>query len=155
MTAGSTIELHYLLEGPEDAPVVVLANSLGTTLRVWDDQAPALQARLLRYDHRGHGGSPVPPGPYKIEDLGRDLLALLDRLGLERISFCGISIGGTATKRGSSTITTAVRARSRRRPDGSARMARDDGLKNSRIGCGTLSPRYSKIQQGSKRDSRR
>ena len=94
MTAGSTIELHYLLEGPEDAPVVVLANSLGTTLRVWDDQASALQARLLRYDHRGHGGSPVPPGPYKIEDLGRDLLALLDRLGLERVSFCGISIGG-------------------------------------------------------------
>ena len=61
MTADATVALHHLLEGPEDAPVVVLANSLGTTLRVWDDQAPALQARfrLLRYDHRGHGGSPV------------------------------------------------------------------------------------------------
>jgi 3-oxoadipate enol-lactonase/4-carboxymuconolactone decarboxylase len=96
MTAGATVELHHLLEGPEDAPVVVLANSLGTTLRMWDDQAPALQARfrLLRYDHRGHGGSPVPPGPYKIEDLGRDVLALLDRLGVERVSFCGLSIGG-------------------------------------------------------------
>src|SRR5215217_2726591 len=96
MTADATVALHHLLEGPEDAPVVVLANSLGTTLRVWDDQAPALQARfrLLRYDHRGHGGSPVPPGPYEIEDLGRDVLALLDRLELERVSFCGLSIGG-------------------------------------------------------------
>ena len=96
MTADATVALHHLLEGPEDAPVVVLANSLGTTLRVWDDQAPALQARfrLLRYDHRGHGGSPVPPGPYEIEDLGRDVLALLDRLDIERVSFCGLSIGG-------------------------------------------------------------
>jgi 3-oxoadipate enol-lactonase/4-carboxymuconolactone decarboxylase len=96
MTTNATVELHHLLEGPEDAPVVVLANSLGTTLRMWEDQAPALQARfrLLRYDHRGHGGSPVPPGPYKIEDLGRDVLALLDRLEIERASFCGLSIGG-------------------------------------------------------------
>ena len=96
MTAGSPVPLHHVLEGPEDAPVVVLANSLGTTLRVWDDQASALQARfrLLRYDHRGHGGSPVPPGPYGIEDLGRDVLALLDVLEIERASFCGLSIGG-------------------------------------------------------------
>src|SRR5215211_6141442 len=96
MTADATVELHHLLEGPEDASVVVLANSLGTTLRVWDDQASALQARfrLLRYDHRGYGGSPVPPGPYEIEDLGRDVLALLDRLDIERVSFCGLSIGG-------------------------------------------------------------
>jgi 3-oxoadipate enol-lactonase len=96
MTAGSTVEVHHLLEGPEEAPVLVLSNSLGTTLGMWDEQAPALSERfrLLRYDHRGHGGSPVPPGPYKIEDLGRDVLALLDRLGVERCSFCGLSIGG-------------------------------------------------------------
>ncbi len=96
MTAGSTVEVHYLLEGPEEAPVLVLSNSLGTTLGMWDEQAPALNERfrLLRYDHRGHGGSPVPPGPYKVEDLGRDVLALLDRLGVERFSFCGLSIGG-------------------------------------------------------------
>ena len=76
--------------------VLVMANSLGTTMRMWDDQAPALHERfrLLRYDHRGHGGSPIPPGPYAIEDLGRDALALLDRLGIERFSFCGLSIGG-------------------------------------------------------------
>jgi len=96
MTAKESVELHHLLEGPEDAPVLVMANSLGTTLRMWEDQAPALRARLrlLRYDHRGHGGSPVPPGPYEIGDLGRDVLALLDRLGIERFSFCGLSVGG-------------------------------------------------------------
>jgi 3-oxoadipate enol-lactonase len=96
MTAGCTVEVHHLLEGPEEAPVLVLSNSLGTTLGKWDEQAPALNERfcLLRYDHRGHGGSPVPPGPYKIEDLGRDVLAFLDRLGVERFSFCGLSIGG-------------------------------------------------------------
>jgi 3-oxoadipate enol-lactonase len=96
MTAGSTVEAHHLQEGPEEAPVLVLSNSLGTTLEMWDEQAPALSERfrLLRYDHRGHGGSPVPPGPYKIEDLGRDVIALLDRLGVERFSFCGLSLGG-------------------------------------------------------------
>jgi 3-oxoadipate enol-lactonase len=91
-----TVELHYVLEGPEDAPVLVMSNSLGTTLHVWDEQALALceRFRLLRYDHRGHGGSSVPPGAYTMEDLGGDVLALLDRLGVERFSFCGLSIGG-------------------------------------------------------------
>ena len=94
--AGGTVDLHYGIEGPEDAPVLVMANSLGTNLRMWDDQAPALRDRfrLLRYDHRGHGGSPVPSGPYAVEQLGRDALALLDRLGIDRFSFCGLSIGG-------------------------------------------------------------
>ena len=96
MTEGDTVAVNYLLEGPEGAPVLVLSNSLGTTLGMWDDQASALgeRFRLLRYDHRGHDGSPVPPGPYTIDDLGRDVLALLDRLGIERASFCGLSIGG-------------------------------------------------------------
>ncbi|CAA9435427.1 Beta-ketoadipate enol-lactone hydrolase [uncultured Rubrobacteraceae bacterium] len=90
------MELNHVLEGPEDAPVLVLSNSLGSTLGMWDDQAPVLRERfrLLRYDQRGHGDSPVPSGPYKIEDLGRDALALLDRLDIERASFCGLSIGG-------------------------------------------------------------
>jgi 3-oxoadipate enol-lactonase len=96
MTDGTTVELHHLFEGSEEAPVLVMANSLGTTLRMWDEGAPALRERfrLLRYDHRGHGGSPVPPGLYTIEDLGRDALALLDGLGIERFSWCGLSIGG-------------------------------------------------------------
>ena len=94
--SGDTVELDYRLEGPGDAPVLVMANSLGTTFRMWDAQAPALSERfrLLRYDHRGHGDSAVPPGPYTMGDLGGDVLALLDRLEVERFSFCGLSIGG-------------------------------------------------------------
>ncbi len=93
---GETVELHHRIEGPEDAPVLVMANSLGTTTEMWDAQAPALRERfrLVRYDHRGQGASPVPPGPYTMEDLGRDVLALMDRLGVGRFSFCGLSIGG-------------------------------------------------------------
>jgi 3-oxoadipate enol-lactonase len=96
MNTGDAVALHHTLEGPEDAPVLVASNSLGTTPRMWDDQAPALleRFRLLRYDHRGHGNSPVPAGSYKIDDLGRDVLTLLDRLEVERFSFCGLSIGG-------------------------------------------------------------
>ena len=96
MTEEPVVGLNHTLEGPEDAPVLVLSNSLGSTLSMWDDQASALRERfrLVRYDQRGHGGSPVPSGPYKIEDLGLDLLALLDRLEIERVSFCGLSIGG-------------------------------------------------------------
>lgn len=88
--------LHHTVEGPADAPVLVLSNSLGTTLEMWDDQAPALaeRFRLVRFDSRGHGRSEVPDGPYVIEELGRDVLALLEDLGLERVHFCGLSMGG-------------------------------------------------------------
>ena len=86
----------YELTGPEQAPVLVLANSMGTTMSMWDDQLPDLgrHLRVLRYDHRGHGASEIPPGPYTLEQLGRDLLSLLDDLELERVSFCGLSMGG-------------------------------------------------------------
>lgn len=96
MNTDDAPDLHYVLDGPEDAPVVVLSNSLGTTLGLWDGQVPALRERfrLLRYDIRGHGGSPAPPGFYGIPDLGRDVLSLLDRLGIERASLCGVSVGG-------------------------------------------------------------
>jgi 3-oxoadipate enol-lactonase len=96
LTAGDAPDLNYLLEGPEDAPVLVLSNSLGTSLEMWDDLAPVLgdRFRLLRYDTRGHGRSPAPPGPYAIGDLGLDVVRLLDRLGIERASFCGLSVGG-------------------------------------------------------------
>lgn len=89
------VELHHESEGLADAPVVLLGSSLGTNLEVWDAQVPALAARLrvVRFDHRGHGRSPVPPGPYEIGDLGGDVLALMDRLGVERAHFCGLSIG--------------------------------------------------------------
>jgi 3-oxoadipate enol-lactonase len=90
-----SVEVEYTLDGPEDAPVVVFSNSLGTTGVMWDAQAAALSDfRVLRYGARGHGGTPAPPGPYTVGDLGSDVLALLDRLELERVSFCGLSIGG-------------------------------------------------------------
>jgi 3-oxoadipate enol-lactonase len=89
-------ELHHRFDGPEGAPVVVLSNSLGMALGMWDAQVPALSERfrVLRYDQRGHGGTPASPGPYAIADLGRDALALLDELGLERVAWCGCSLGG-------------------------------------------------------------
>ena len=91
-----TVELHHRIEGPDGAPVLMFAGALGTTHAMWDDQAAALSGRfrVLRYDHRGHGGSPVPPGPYTLDGLVDDVLALLDRLGLERVTFCGLSLGG-------------------------------------------------------------
>jgi 3-oxoadipate enol-lactonase len=75
---------------------LVLSNSLGTTQEMWDAQAQALAGDfdIIRYDHRGHGSSPVPPGPYSLADLGGDVLALLDERGIERTSFCGLSLGG-------------------------------------------------------------
>jgi 3-oxoadipate enol-lactonase len=94
MTA--TVALHHVDEGPRGAPVLVLAGSLGSTLDMWRPQVTALSERfrLVRIDHRGHGGSPVPPGPYRVADLAADVLALLDRLGLERVAWCGLSLGG-------------------------------------------------------------
>ena len=91
-----SVDVHHTLEGPEDAPVLAFSNSLGTTGVMWDAQAAALsdRFRVLRYGGRGHGGTPAPPGPYTVADLAGDLLALLDRLELDRVSFCGLSIGG-------------------------------------------------------------
>ena len=90
------MELHHRFDGPDDAPVLMLSNSLGTDLRMWEDQLAALadRFRVLRYDQRGHGRSPVSPGPYTIAELAGDALELLDNLGLERVSFCGVSLGG-------------------------------------------------------------
>jgi 3-oxoadipate enol-lactonase len=89
-------EVHYSRSGPPDGASLVLAPSLGTELSMWETLASSLADRfqVIRYDLRGHGGSPVPAGPYSIAELGADLVALLDRLGLERASLCGISIGG-------------------------------------------------------------
>lgn len=92
----SAVALHHEIAGPEDAPVLLLAPSLGTTLALWDPQVGMLAERLrtVRFDTRGHGHSPVPPAPYEIADLGKDVLALMDALGVDRASFCGVSIGG-------------------------------------------------------------
>ena len=89
-------DLHYQIEGPAAAPVLVLSNSLGTDLHMWDAQMPAFTEhfQVLRYDTRGHGRSLATAGPYSIEQLGRDVLALLDALDIPRASFCGLSMGG-------------------------------------------------------------
>jgi 3-oxoadipate enol-lactonase len=90
-----TVALHHVDEGPRDAPVLVLAGSLGSTLAMWRPQAPLTQAfRVIRVDLRGHGGSPVPAGPYRMAELAGDCIALLDSLGLERVAWCGLSLGG-------------------------------------------------------------
>jgi 3-oxoadipate enol-lactonase len=88
--------IHYRLDGNDQAPTVMLSNSLGTNLSMWDGQLPALteRYRVLRYDSRGHGRSAVTPGPYTIEQLARDALALLDALGVAQVRFCGLSMGG-------------------------------------------------------------
>jgi 3-oxoadipate enol-lactonase len=76
--------LNYQIDGPADAPVLVLSNSLGTDLGMWDTQIPVWSEhfRVLRYDTRGHGDSLVTAGPYSIEQLGRDVVALLDALDI-------------------------------------------------------------------------
>ena len=83
-------------EGRADAPVLMMCNSLGTDLHMWDPQAPAFakEFRLVRYDRRGHGKSGVPPGPYSMERFGRDVLAILDDLNIEKTHWCGLSMGG-------------------------------------------------------------
>jgi 3-oxoadipate enol-lactonase len=88
--------IHVEVQGSEDAPVLMLSNSLGTTHRMWDDQVkPFTEAfRLVRYDRRGHGQSGCPKGPYTMERLGRDVLAILDALGIEKVNWCGLSMGG-------------------------------------------------------------
>ena len=84
------------VDGDIAAPALILSNSLGTTLEMWDPQVAPFSKdyRLIRYDARGHGGSPVTPGPYSFADLGQDVLAVLDALDIERAAFCGISMGG-------------------------------------------------------------
>ena len=96
VTADDGTRLFYRWDGEEGHPVLLLSNSLGTTLEMWDPQVPALaeRFRVLRYDSRGHGKSDAPMGPYTIERLGRDALALLDGLGVARASFGGLSMGG-------------------------------------------------------------
>jgi 3-oxoadipate enol-lactonase len=93
------ITVHYLLEGPENAPVLMLSNSLGTSLAIWDAQAAALRGkyRVLRYDTRGHGLTDAPEAGnagYSMELLAEDAAALIKALGLKRVHLCGLSIGG-------------------------------------------------------------
>jgi 3-oxoadipate enol-lactonase len=90
------MRLQHVVDGSPDALSLVLASSLGTTHAMWEPQVETLAARfrVVRYDRRGHGRSPVVEGPTSLDDLGGDLLELLDGLAVERVSFCGLSLGG-------------------------------------------------------------
>ncbi len=90
------MRLNHQTTGPDDAPVVLLASSLGTNHAMWAPQLDALSKsfRVIAFDHRGHGASEAPPGPYTIEDLGNDVVELLNTTGAERASYVGISLGG-------------------------------------------------------------
>ncbi|WER47475.1 3-oxoadipate enol-lactonase [Cupriavidus sp. WKF15] len=90
------VSIHYTIEGAAGAPVLVMSNSLGTTLQMWDPQMPALLGhfQVLRYDTRGHGRSSVPAEPFGMAELGADVLAVMDHAGVGRAQFCGLSMGG-------------------------------------------------------------
>jgi 3-oxoadipate enol-lactonase/4-carboxymuconolactone decarboxylase len=107
----TAVDLHAVVEGPHDAPVVLLAGSLGSTHAMWEPQVPALTQsfRVVRYDARGHGGSPAPAGPYTIDDLVDDVVALLDRLGVRSAHVVGLSLGGMTALRLASRAPERVR----------------------------------------------
>jgi 3-oxoadipate enol-lactonase len=92
----SAVAVSYTVDGPAGAPVVVLSNSLGATRGMWDPQVPPLaeRYRVVTYDTRGHGESPAPAGPYALDDLVDDLVALLDEVDAPRAHVVGLSLGG-------------------------------------------------------------
>lgn len=96
LNVGDGTRIAYRLDGDPALPVLVLSNSIGTTMHMWDDEIPALARhyRVLRYDTRGHGGSGVAPGAYSLDRLGRDVLELMDALSIQRAHFLGLSLGG-------------------------------------------------------------
>lgn len=104
-TAGDGTRIAYRIDdidgprdgaGASDKPVLVLSNSIGTNMRMWDLQIPRLSEhfRVVRFDTRGHGASDVPAGAYSLDRLGRDVVELLDALGIEKAHFLGLSLGG-------------------------------------------------------------
>jgi 3-oxoadipate enol-lactonase len=95
-TTSDNAHIAYRMDGHDNKPVLVLSNSIGTTLRMWDGQVPELSRHfsVLRYDARGHGASSVPAGPYSLVRLGQDVLELMDTLDITRAHFLGLSLGG-------------------------------------------------------------
>jgi 3-oxoadipate enol-lactonase len=96
ITTDDGCSIHVEVTGRQDAPALMLSNSLGTSLGMWDDQASefAKHFRLIRYDRRGHGRSDAPAGPYSFDRFGRDIIAVLDALGVQKTNWCGLSMGG-------------------------------------------------------------
>lgn len=127
--AGDT-HIFYRLSGRTDGPVIILSHSLGQDHGMWDAQTASLseQFRVLRYDIRGHGASSVTDGDYSVEQLGRDVLALADGLGLAQFAFCGISLGGMIAQwlavNAADRVTAIVLANTSARPDAAKMEAR-------------------------------
>jgi len=96
ITTGDKVRIAYRFDGAEHLPVLILSNSIATTYHMWDGEIEALSQhfRVLRYDYRGHGESGVPEGAYSLDRLGRDVLELMDALGIPRAHFLGLSLGG-------------------------------------------------------------
>jgi 3-oxoadipate enol-lactonase len=96
ITADDGCALNVVVEGRDSGPALMLSNSLGTDLHMWDDQAAEFgkHFRLIRYDRRGHGKSGVPKGPYNFDRFGRDIVAILDALKIDKVNWCGLSMGG-------------------------------------------------------------
>jgi 3-oxoadipate enol-lactonase len=134
------IRVHYEMSGNEGRPVIMLSNSLGTNLAMWDAQMPELEGRwrVLRYDTRGHGRSAASDGPYTIEQLASDAIGLLDALAIERVHFCGLSMGGMigqvlGARHGRRLLSLALCATACHMPqreiwDGRIRTAREQGM---------------------------
>ncbi|GHO92665.1 3-oxoadipate enol-lactonase [Reticulibacter mediterranei] len=95
-TTGDGYRIAYRFDGSANKPVLVLSNSIATTLNMWDGQIQDLSQhfRVLRYDMRGHGASDVPVGAYSLDRLGRDVIEMLDASDIDRVHFCGLSLGG-------------------------------------------------------------
>lgn len=96
MQASDGCSIHYRFDGPESVPAVMLSNSLGSTLEMWEPQMASLteRYRVLRYDNRGHGQSGVPEGPYTLERIAEDARELIAELDLGPVLWCGLSLGG-------------------------------------------------------------
>lgn len=96
ITTGDKVRIAYRFDGADHLPALILSNSIGTSYRMWDGTAEQLARhfRVLRFDTRGHGASGVPPGDYSLDRMGRDVLELMDALGIERAHFLGLSLGG-------------------------------------------------------------
>ena len=90
------IRIYYEISGPGNAPVLLFSNSLGTNLAMWDPQMDSFSKdfRVLRYDTRGHGKATTSPGLYTIDQLADDVLGVLDKLSIQQVHFCGLSMGG-------------------------------------------------------------
>ncbi|MDO8679631.1 MAG: 3-oxoadipate enol-lactonase [Acidobacteriota bacterium] len=128
---------YYRMDGRDDRPVLMLSHSLGQDHGMWDAQAADLSAhfRVLRYDTRGHGASTATPGDYRIEQLGRDALALADALAIDRFAFCGLSLGGMIglwlASHAPTRLTAAVLANTSPRPGAERMEARRQAVLSS------------------------